>query len=251
MLSVSYCPSLFYCSTVSEDSVLKGGALRFCTTWPLTLLALAATAFADTPAQNITKPKSIGKPHICLQYFPPDAIKEKRSGIVEVIFDVTSAGTVKNLIIAASSGYRDMDIAAATCAARWQYAPGTEDGTPVDTHWNAEISFLNRNDAPPFSIQNGGHLISLELKPPVVNCLSDNRSAIERLANVTSATEIDYNLSEGQIQHLSLSQSSGDATLDALASTCVNSWHFAPAKSNDPKATGPFKAIIDWRQLKD
>ena len=84
----------------------------------------------------ISSPASIGKPHECIGYYPPDAAVELREGKTIVAFTITADGTVIQPKIVAYS-YADLDEAALACVKTWKYRPAVANGEPVAVPWKA------------------------------------------------------------------------------------------------------------------
>jgi protein TonB len=92
----------------------------------------------------IAAPASIGKPHFCMQDYPPDATAELAEGRVTVKFKITVDGATANQQIVESSGYASLDNAALACTSRWRYKPAIKDGQPIEVPWKAQVLWLFR-----------------------------------------------------------------------------------------------------------
>ena len=103
--------------------------------------ATVTTQSRVTTPPPVSSPAAIGKPHVCLQFYPPDAIAAGIQGTATVAFIVTDQGTVKNPRIASSSGNGSLDAAAIDCVREWQYKPALESGNPVPVAWSAEVKW--------------------------------------------------------------------------------------------------------------
>jgi len=89
--------------------------------------------------QAVSTPVSVGRPHVCTEQYPPMALRLGQEGTTMLSFKVTTEGGVSNVTVAKSSGYDSLDSAAVSCAARWHYKPATQDGTPVERDWQANV----------------------------------------------------------------------------------------------------------------
>jgi protein TonB len=104
------------------------------------------TAVVDTittvkgPAKPlISSPASIGKPHTCMQIYPPISQRLGEEGVTLLAFTVTAEGTVANITVAKSSDSERLDSAAIACAASWRYKPAIEAGKPVSVPWKTNV----------------------------------------------------------------------------------------------------------------
>jgi TonB family protein len=87
-----------------------------------------------TADATVTRPAghfSLGVPHDCTAWYPPEAVKKKISGSVMVQFVVTTEGAVKDPKVVRSSGNDDLDGAALSCVLTWQYIPAKQNDQPV------------------------------------------------------------------------------------------------------------------------
>ncbi|MEI9932323.1 MAG: energy transducer TonB [Rhizomicrobium sp.] len=62
-------------------------------------------------------------------------------GITLLGFTISADGTVKDAKVLKSSGNNELDNASLKCASSWLYKPATEDGVPVQTPWQANVSW--------------------------------------------------------------------------------------------------------------
>ena len=89
--------------------------------------------------QAVSTPVSVGRPHVCGEQYPAMALRLGQEGTTLLSFKVMTDGSVNNVTVSKSSGYDSLDSAAVTCAGRWHYKPATQDGTPVETSWQANV----------------------------------------------------------------------------------------------------------------
>lgn len=106
---------------------------------PVNLITTQAQAANPPP---IASPASMGKPHVCLAMYPPDAVAERAQGTVTVQFSITTEGTTHGNRVVRSSGYAALDDAAVACTCDWRYKPAMKDGQPVEVPWKAEVRWL-------------------------------------------------------------------------------------------------------------
>jgi TonB family protein len=84
-------------------------------------------------------PLSVGKPHICLEYYPAESIRLHIQGTTTVGFTITTQGATADVHVKASSGDKLLDDAAVTCASQWLYKPAMKNGQPRAVPWEAEV----------------------------------------------------------------------------------------------------------------
>lgn len=84
-------------------------------------------------------PRSVGKPHLCIEYYPPQAVHERTQGTTKVRFYITTDGSVRDVEVTQSSGSELLDQATLVCVRSWQYRPAERDGTPIEVPWKADV----------------------------------------------------------------------------------------------------------------
>jgi TonB family protein len=84
-------------------------------------------------------PRSIGKAHVCVQYYPPEAVAGHVQGITTLNFRITAQGTVAGPIVVNSSGSQALDDAALVCVREWEYRPAMLEGKAIEILWKAEV----------------------------------------------------------------------------------------------------------------
>lgn len=87
------------------------------------------------------RPKTIGKPHSCVDQYPMEARKAGEQGATFLAFKILADGTVDNVTVTASSGSPALDEAAVKCVANWHYRPALKDGQIVDADWNTKVTW--------------------------------------------------------------------------------------------------------------
>jgi protein TonB len=74
-------------------------------------------------------------------YYPADARRTRRQGWVDVRFMVEADGSVSHAGVVDADPRNVFDRAALTAVERWQFTPGTRDGTPVPMEVRQRIEF--------------------------------------------------------------------------------------------------------------
>lgn len=136
-------------------------------TFALLMLASVASMSAQTPSvghdaiqskqppspaaltDGVTPPVGIGE-QVCLQFYPPIAIRLNQQGTTIVIVHVTPTGTVDDATVKATSGHDALDEASVRCVSKWTFRPATKDGAPVAAYKEFGIRWmLARGSGPP------------------------------------------------------------------------------------------------------
>lgn len=120
-------------------------------------VAVAGPASADenSPPPNppprtingITPPRAANN-HAVTGY-PEMSRHNNEEGIVTLHFTVNVDGTVGDVSVTKSSGYRDLDQAAIDTVTRnWRYYPAMKDGKPIAVRISANVNWELRDGAP-------------------------------------------------------------------------------------------------------
>jgi protein TonB len=109
---------------------------------------LVVAALALLPAAALSAET---KPHVdatganMQPAYPPTAFAAREQGAAVVSVLVKSDGTVRRVALHRSSGYSDLDSAAANAVNGWKFIPGTDDGKPVERWTDVQIVFAPPN----------------------------------------------------------------------------------------------------------
>jgi TonB family protein len=141
-------------------------------------------------------------------------------GTTTLQFTVGVDGLTHDITVYASSGYADLDQAAATCASGWLYKPAMQNGKPVAVLWRANVVWKAPAIIPPVGYDRSAHQCAS------ASGLSGNQS--EALESSLSFW-VD---ADGNVKALRVLQSSGDKEFDAALLKCVSSWTYTPATRN-------------------
>jgi protein TonB len=87
----------------------------------------------------ISSPASIGRPHTCMQNYPPISQRLGEEGVTLLAFTVTADGGVADITVAKSSGSDRLDAAAVSCATSWRYKPAIQANLPVSVPWKTNV----------------------------------------------------------------------------------------------------------------
>jgi len=73
--------------------------------------------------------------------YPPQAIRQRHEGVVVLLILVGVDGSVKNVTVDKSSGYRELDRAAMEAARRWRFNPTIKNGQKVEGYARVPVNF--------------------------------------------------------------------------------------------------------------
>ena len=95
--------------------------------------AAVATAGGETHGAEIVKTSPPD--------YPPDAVRRRQEGWVEVEFTVSPDGSVTNASVVNANPARVFNAAALSAVGRWQFKPRMENGKPVEERMRRRIEF--------------------------------------------------------------------------------------------------------------
>jgi TonB family protein len=93
---------------------------------------------------DLTLPASDGPPHVCLKYYPIQAMQEGIQGMTTLSFIISEDGSVNDLKVSESSGSPLLDSATMVCAKTWRYIPAHHNGKPVAIPWETSVNYALR-----------------------------------------------------------------------------------------------------------
>jgi len=100
------------------------------------ILSVQSPALAD-----VTKPHVDASGANMQPAYPASALPNQEAGAVVIGALVREDGSVRQVALRHSSGFADLDTAAANAVKGWKFVPGTEDGKPVSAWANVQIVF--------------------------------------------------------------------------------------------------------------
>jgi protein TonB len=114
------------------------------------LALLAGPEMNDAPP-SVNKPAPLAHPFPPSMTLPQPELKKACSypargtvhtssvGTTVISFEIEKDGSVTNVTVLESSGSRDMDQGAISCARAWRYRPAVLDGQPVAVTWTVAV----------------------------------------------------------------------------------------------------------------
>jgi TonB family protein len=100
------------------------------------VLSVQSPALAD-----VTKPHVDASGANMQPAYPASALPDQEAGAVVIGALVREDGSVRQIKLQQSSGFPDLDTAAANAVRGWKFVPGMEDGKPVSAWANVQIVF--------------------------------------------------------------------------------------------------------------
>jgi TonB family protein len=191
---------------------------------------------AAAPAQTADAlPVATGEPHACPDY-PPRARERKETGVTSLVFTVTTAGTVRDINVTASSGYGDLDDAAVACAAKWQYRPAMKGGAPVDVSTEATVQWSLGEAYPSMAAY---YLDAWR-------CANTPTPDAIALLRVKGPTKLSVEFAGDAVSKVTVSLASGNDELDARAVKCFQ--NVSPAIVRKLAAAQSLEFPLFWNQ---
>jgi len=221
---------------------MRNGALIFFFAIVASLPALAqpnhgrAPRFGDfgtvTAAQIIPNSAKPGK-------YPTLAARRHEEGSVRLALTITPEGNLKHAEVLKSSGSASLDAGAILAVYDWRFVPAQNHGLNVEGH--TEISFdfhiedadgsETENPVPPLPPRDGipvmdDALVAHGVTAPI-------RKPTDQPLGATGQGKVGLELvlgTDGQVDDVTVTQSSGDPRLDAAAQLSAANWRYTPAK---------------------
>ncbi len=171
-------------------------------------------------------------------------------GAAELSFTVAADGAVKNVIVSKSSGYAELDKAAADCAALWRYKPALKDGLPVEYPWKTRVAW--QQGAPPVGGDTGPAPPAGTIWPTPANkhdCAAELAGIPLHRKDVNAAGPTTVSLTvtaQGRVRDVRVTGSSGMSTLDQVAVYCVKDWRYRPATRDGQPVDADWTEQVTW-----
>ena len=73
--------------------------------------------------------------------YPPQAIRQRHEGTVTLLILVGTDGSVKDVKVDKSSGFRELDRAAMDAARKWRFNPTVRNGQKVEGYARVPVNF--------------------------------------------------------------------------------------------------------------
>lgn len=93
----------------------------------------------DNGYSSFGPPFLLNDPNAC--YYPRKAMRARITGESKVTYVIESDGSTSDVKIVKSSGWKELDDAAVSCATTRHYAPLTAGGKPARAQWNANFDW--------------------------------------------------------------------------------------------------------------
>ncbi len=171
--------------------------------------------------------------------YPTLAARRHEEGTVRLALTVTPDGELKHAEVVKSSGSPALDAGAILAVYDWRFIPAQNRGLPVEGH--TEISFdFHIEDADGSETENPVPPLPPRDRIPVMDdalaaqgVTAPMRKPDEQPIGAAGQGKVGLELvlgTDGQVDDVAVTQSSGDPRLDAAAQLSAADWHYIPAK---------------------
>ena len=183
--------------------------------------------------------------HEVKPFYPPDVMKDRVQGTVELEFVVLADGTVGDVKVVKAL-HASLDQEAIKAVKQWQFKPGTKDGGPVAVQVSAELTFTMRDPRPKLTLpappaSNPAPALATEtasdvvyrpgpgVSPPrVLHQVKPNYVAAAMEAKIQGGVVLEaVVLADGTVGDVRVTRAL-DPDLDKEAVKCVKQWQFTP-----------------------
>lgn len=195
-------------------------------------LLVSMPAPAQMPSQGPVSaaPVPTGIAHACgTEWYPAAALAAGEQGRTTLSFRIGADGIPKNISVASTSGFPDLDEAATKCVKTWKYQPATVAGIAVEADWKTSVEWSMPTDKPVnVVITRGGHPgIVPPDQQPIGSQICPN--SMRPPAPLGKITKVMFRvLRDGSVTNVILFESSGDERLDEMALSCVKQRRYMP-----------------------
>jgi protein TonB len=110
----------------------------------LAFFLVASMLTAGCATAPPTPPLAITSHAVTAADYPAESISLREVGTTQVQYLVLVDGTVRDTIVARSSGSSRLDRAAVDIVTRWRFKPATENGRPIPAWSSANVVFALR-----------------------------------------------------------------------------------------------------------
>ena len=93
------------------------------------------------PPQDITASQDLSYNNQIKPRYPPQAMRQRHEGTVTLLVLVGVDGSVKDVKVEKSSGYRELDRAAMDAVRRWRFNPEKKNGKVVEGYARVPVNF--------------------------------------------------------------------------------------------------------------
>jgi TonB family protein len=209
----------------------SAGKLKY---WASLALFWPFAAFAQNAPlpPSIEPPKAVVASQNCVS---PGIEIQIVSAVATLAFRITTMGTVKDIVVVVSSGYKDVDAMAVGCVSQWHYVPAMENGRPVEVSWKTNIYYKGISPAdytPPQQPADTPHTCS---SGDVPQSFWANYVKADAVLSFRVATD-------GSVKDVVVSSTSQLKEIDDAAIRCVSNWRYSPAMQNGHPVEVPWIA---------
>lgn len=185
-------------------------------------------------------------PKIGEQYYPPDSVRHHEEGKCVVRMEVGASGDVLAEQLLASTGFPHLDSACVLAFLGGHFLPATLNGKPIASWVNIPTTWsfgsYKRPDNGDFSpIPKVADDYQLESGPEYYPTAA---LKMKQKGNCVVRTLIDEN---GASVNVSITKSTGFATLDQACALAIKHAQFVPAKKDGVPIQATMDILLDWK----
>ena len=157
---------------------------------------------------------------------------------VYMMYRITLAGTVKDIVVLLSSGNAEFDTYAVECASHWRYRPAMAEGKPIEVPRLALMRRQHTAELAAFDKVGSAAFACLKSPPPTP----------DEMKAVLGPTVVNVRFSRGIIVSAEVVRSSGGAVLDERAARCYRT-AAVDAEAGRTLGSSEWKRHILWESI--
>jgi TonB family protein len=196
------------------------------------------SASGQTTAPAPLSNKSSGRSNTCDSYLPSAFVFPHAAATTLVSYHIDLAGNLSAASLYRSSGNSDLDKAAIACAFAQHQAAIIAAGKPIEVDWIGGVFWGAGVHWFGYPSPTGEpNLCNYGSYPPLAVRLNQEGNTVVSFQIVT----------DGTVEHLAMTKSSGYPVLDQASLDCVAAYRYFPAKQNGQPVAIDREMNINWR----
>jgi TonB family protein len=223
--------------------------------FPLTLGPIADDSRADgpdTPQTDVKTPARIDKDHppIVRSYeYPLESRRQREQGVCAVRLQVDRDGFVRAMQLVASTDYQRLDVACLAAFEHAQFIPATLNGQPVPNWINVPLAFrLWPAGGPAKAVTDDQLRVPIVQKEYGLKIGPDFYPAASRELHQEGDCAVRVLVKEdGTVSNMSVTKSTGFATLDQACIAAIQQAPFVPAHAKEMTVAAFADIHMSWR----
>lgn len=214
-----------------------------------------APTTAAVPQRRINPPLlppiAIGKPHVCLEYYPVEAKRNDIQGSTTLRFTIGADGTAHDIAVVETSGSDMLDQAAIECAKGWTYRPAMQGDKPIAVPWKVRVDWYLHDDfegpAEDDTTPPGANWARPTPLAGTYHGCQTSMNFVGPVAKPHGPTVLVFTVAaDGTVHDVAVTQASGSEPHDNAAINCVKNWRYSPATHDGVAVSMRWKVWIRW-----